>query len=324
MPVISIIVPVYKTEKYLRRCIDSILAQTFIDFECIIVDDGSPDNSPGICDEYAAKDSRIVVVHQKNAGLSAARNSGLDVARGDWIGFVDSDDWCDSDMFFVLYENAKKYDADVSICAFRIIKGDEGEKEYAKNKIKIYNGQKATIRMLSAEISFSVNCFNKLIKRKLLSENKLRFDAAIKYNEDLLFNYEVFRHTEKAVHFGMPYYNYFIHSESMTQQYGLTGQMKTGLAGLDRIILSEDNKSVKRKLIAYKLDFIAFKCGQYIRQKDYTDDDFLMMKNEILNNLKYILFIFSISAKIKIKCCLIFSPYVYRLVYSVWDLLGMP
>lgn len=90
-PLLSIIVPVYKVENYLQKCIDSILAQTFTDFELILVEDGSPDGCPALCDAAAAKDARIRVLHQKNGGLSAARNAGLDVARGEWIGFVDSD-----------------------------------------------------------------------------------------------------------------------------------------------------------------------------------------------------------------------------------------
>lgn len=92
-PLLSIIVPVYKVENYLQKCIDSILAQTFTDFELILVEDGSPDGCPALCDAAAAKDARIRVLHQKNGGLSAARNAGLDVARGEWIGFVDSDDY---------------------------------------------------------------------------------------------------------------------------------------------------------------------------------------------------------------------------------------
>lgn len=91
-PQISIIIPVYKAEKYLHDCLDSIAAQTFADWECILIDDGSPDSSGMICEEYAARDSRFIAVHQKNGGVSAARNAGLAIARGDWIGFVDADD----------------------------------------------------------------------------------------------------------------------------------------------------------------------------------------------------------------------------------------
>jgi len=324
MPIVSIIVPVFKTERYLRRCVDSILAQTFSDFECILVNDGSPDNCPAICDEYAVKDSRVVVIHQKNAGVSAARNAGLDIARGEWIGFVDSDDWCDPDMYRVLYDNAVKYDADVSVCAIREITSDGKEKEYTKNKIKMYNGQKAILRMLSSQISFGVNNFNKLIKQKLLIENGIRFDTAIQQCEDLLLTYEVFKHAEKVVHYCMPYYNYFFHYESVTHQYGLTEQAKTGLVTIDRIILSEGDKIIKEKLFAYKFLIIAIICGQYIRQRDCTDDNFLVLKNCIKKNIKYILFRFSVSVKTKIKCCLIFLPYLHRLIYFIWILLGRP
>lgn len=103
MPKISIIVPVYKVEKYLHRCLDSIVAQNFTDWECILVDDGSPDGSGKICDEYAEKDGRFKVFHQENQRVSAARNKGLDNAKGEWIGFVDSDDWVSKDYFQIDY-----------------------------------------------------------------------------------------------------------------------------------------------------------------------------------------------------------------------------
>ncbi|GHU72400.1 hypothetical protein FACS189450_10130 [Spirochaetia bacterium] len=115
MSIISIIVPVYKVEKYLRRCLDSIIEQTFIGFECILVDDGSPDGCPAICDEYAKKDSRFVVIHQANTGVSAARNAGLDIARGDWIWFVDSDDWLEPNALETLYAKQQETGADIVI-----------------------------------------------------------------------------------------------------------------------------------------------------------------------------------------------------------------
>ncbi|GMO37902.1 MAG: hypothetical protein Ta2B_17610 [Termitinemataceae bacterium] len=128
MPVISVIIPVYNVEHYLRRCLDSVLAQTFTDFECILIDDGSPDKSPAICDEYAKKDSRFVVIHQANAGVSAARNAGLDIAQGEWITFVDSDDWIEPDMLRVLYQNAVKHQSDVSVCGVQRTDGTETTK----------------------------------------------------------------------------------------------------------------------------------------------------------------------------------------------------
>ena len=113
---ISIIVPVYNVEKYLKKCVDSILGQTFTDFELLLIDDGSTDNSGSICDELAKTDNRIKVIHKENGGLSDARNIGIEVAKGDFIGFIDSDDYIDEDMYAFLYNNILKYDAELSMC----------------------------------------------------------------------------------------------------------------------------------------------------------------------------------------------------------------
>ena len=114
MPKISIIVPIYNVEKYLDKCVSSILNQTFTDFELLLVDDGSPDRCGEMCDEYAKKDSRVKVIHRKNGGLSAARNSGIDAACGKYIGFIDSDDYIEENMYEHLYDVITKYDADIA------------------------------------------------------------------------------------------------------------------------------------------------------------------------------------------------------------------
>ena len=128
MPQISIIVPVYKVEQYLRRCVDSILAQTFADFELILVDDGSPDNSGAICDEYAAKDPRITVIHQENGGLSAARNAAIDWvftnSDSQWLTFIDSDDWIHAEYLARLLNAAVENQVSISACNFEITTGD--------------------------------------------------------------------------------------------------------------------------------------------------------------------------------------------------------
>ena len=124
MPIVSIIVPVYNVEKYINRCIDSILAQTFTDWECILVVDGSPDKSGEICDEYSARDSRIRVIHKPNGGVSSARNVGINLATGEWITFVDSDDFIDADSLFSMVELTKHYDADLFCFGIRITTTD--------------------------------------------------------------------------------------------------------------------------------------------------------------------------------------------------------
>ena len=121
-PKISVIVPVYNVERYLRRCIDSILAQTFTDFELLLIDDGSKDSSGEICDEYAAKDSRIIVFHKENGGVSSARNVGLDNVRGEWVAFVDADDKISDGYFHICEEHEN---ADVVVKPFYIIKKEE-------------------------------------------------------------------------------------------------------------------------------------------------------------------------------------------------------
>ena len=120
-PKISVIVPVYNTEKYLKRCIDSILAQSYSDFELLLIDDGSTDASPAICDEYATNDSRVRVFHKPNGGVSSARNLGLDNARGEWIAFVDSDDWIESEMLYLFISKAEKTDSDIVFCNHKCI-----------------------------------------------------------------------------------------------------------------------------------------------------------------------------------------------------------
>lgn len=128
MPTISVIVPVFKVEKYIHRCIDSILDQTFMDFELILIDDGSPDNCGRICDNYALKDSRIIVIHQKNGGLSAARNAGLDWmfanSSSNWITFIDSDDWVPPFYLKVLYDTAQLHKTKISMCWLQPTEGE--------------------------------------------------------------------------------------------------------------------------------------------------------------------------------------------------------
>ena len=120
-PLISVIVPIYKVEEYLYKCVKSILAQTYTNLEIILVDDGSPDNCPAICDEFAAKDSRVTVVHKKNGGVSSARNVGLDTATGEYIGFVDGDDYIEPTMYETLYKYIVDNNTDVSVINCRIV-----------------------------------------------------------------------------------------------------------------------------------------------------------------------------------------------------------
>lgn len=166
-PEISIIVPVYKVELYLRQCLDSIAAQTFSNWECILVDDGSPDGSGAICDEYAARDARFRVIHQKNGGVSAARNSGLSNAKAKYIGFVDPDDWTEPDLFMTLYNLICKDDYDMAQVGFyNEYIGETHRKTLVRARTVL--DRKATVRRIFYDREIPSYLWNKLFNRRII------------------------------------------------------------------------------------------------------------------------------------------------------------
>lgn len=183
---ISIIVPVYNCEKYLPRCIDSILAQTYADFELLLIDDGSVDNSGNICDSYAEKDKRVRVIHQANAGVSAARNAGLDATHGEYVGFVDADDYIDAEMFRILYEKSEKENADIVMCdAVTKLDGKPDEEDTIPQLPKscVLSRSDWTPELLRYMAGSVWRC---IYKRELIED--IRFPVGIKISEDRIFN----------------------------------------------------------------------------------------------------------------------------------------
>lgn len=194
-PLLSIIVPVYKVENYLPKCIDSILAQTFTDFELILVDDGSPDDCPALCDAAAEKDARVRIIHQKNGGLSAARNAGLDVARGAWIGFVDSDDYIAPEMYEVLYQAVQSTGADLALCDYAEV--DEAGTPCPQMHVSLSGGELTGQELLKRASGLMVQlAWNKLYRRAIFTQ--LRYPEG-KLNEDLFLIPEVCLQIQKAV-----------------------------------------------------------------------------------------------------------------------------
>lgn len=211
-PLISVIVPVYKVEEYLDRCVDSIINQTYKNLEIILVDDGSPDNCPKMCDGYAKKDKRIKVIHKKNGGLSDARNIGIDNSKGDYLTFIDSDDYVELNYIEFLYNLMVKYDADISM-----------GKQYVRYSNKVINTGSGYLydNLTKAEIfeklmygeDFDVSAWSKLYKRKLFSDIKYPVNRLF---EDSATTYKLIDKANKSVMKSEPIYNYIIRDGSIT------------------------------------------------------------------------------------------------------------
>ena len=206
---ISIIVPIYEVEEYLARCVDSVLAQTFRDFELILVDDGSPDGCPGICDAYAARDPRIRVVHKEHGGLSDARNAGLAVAGGEFIAFIDSDDWVAPDFLQAMFDTLTRERADIVEC--RVVKTDGNEEHvdvmppFSPDEA-ISCCAEAALRDLIHDGIFRQTVWNKLYRRSVLEG--VLFPKG-RLNEDEFWTYKVFARASLIVKISRPLYYYF-------------------------------------------------------------------------------------------------------------------
>ena len=210
---ISVIVPIYKVEKYLKRCIDSIINQTYKNLQIILVDDGSPDRCGKICDEYSKKDKRIKVIHKKNGGLSDARNKGLDVAEGKYIGFVDSDDYIDERMYEVLYNNLKDNNADLSICSIYEFKNDKEivEGYNKKQEILVYKKQEMFNKFYE-NLLRNVVAWNKLYKKELFENIRYPKGKAI---EDSAIIHYIINQCDNIVVSNLELYFYFQREESI-------------------------------------------------------------------------------------------------------------
>lgn len=214
MTSISIIVPIYNMEKLMHKCIDSILTQTFKDFELLLIDDGSTDRSAMICDEYQHKDPRIKVYHKSNGGLSDARNYGLERATGKYTIFVDPDDWVDSSGLDKLYERAEKEDADITICD--LYREDEYSRHYMKQQPTALNSKDVLEELFQNIGGFTVN---KLIKRELYGRFHVQYPVGIYGCEDQYVMAQFFLHDIRIAYEPVAFYHYMYNSASLTRHY---------------------------------------------------------------------------------------------------------
>ena len=214
MPEISVIVPVYKAEQYLERCVKSILEQTYQNFELILVDDGSPDGSPILCDKWAEKDSRVHVIHKENGGASSARKAGLKIAKGNWIAFADSDDWLDRTALKTLYDLANQYNVPMAIGGMRVVQEYTDAQTVAKQETVVLSRADLMSRFfrLNGEPDTHSVCAT-LIRRDILEAYHF---IEGKMNEDVEACYYLARKCEGAVYTNRPVYSYFKNVEGVT------------------------------------------------------------------------------------------------------------
>ena len=214
MPEISVIVPVYKAEQYLDRCVKSILEQTYQNFELILVDDGSPDNSPSLCDEWAKNDNHIYVIHKENGGASSARNAGLKIAKGRWIAFADSDDWLDRTALKTLYDLANQYNVPMAIGGMRVVQKYTDASIVMKQNAKVLSNADLMSRFfrLNGEPD-THSVWGAIIRRDILEDYSF---IEGRMNEDVETCYYLARKCEAAVYTDAPLYNYFKNIEGVT------------------------------------------------------------------------------------------------------------
>ena len=303
---ISIIVPIYKVENYLKKCINSIINQTYKNIEILLIDDGSPDNCGIICDEYAKKDKRVKVIHKKNGGLSDARNYGIEASTGDYIIFVDSDDYISKNMCEILIKNALKYDADIISCNYKEIYSDNNREKINKQSIKkeleVYNNLEVIYKYFF-DYTVDINVvWNKLYKRELFFKREsIRFPKG-KLHEDDYTICKLYYYANKIVIINDVLYYYIRRCDSITGNFSDINILDKIDAIIEHYNFAKNKETklkyiIQAKGIDYYKDYLCIKSSKKINKKI---NDFRkcilknrenILKNPYMNWKKYIKFI---------------------------------
>lgn len=307
-PLISIIVPVYNVEDYLKACLDSIINQTYKNLEIILIDDGSTDNSGKICDEYAGKDNRIKVIHKPNGGLSDARNAGLEIAKGEYIGFVDSDDYITEDMYEFLYNLVVDNNLDVAMCASCDVYENGTVKEPKTFETVFFDKKEKIIEnlFLNKAGGAAVSVCNKLFKKKVIENCKFTVD---KTYEDVFYILKWIENTQKFARSSVVKYYYFQRNQSIMHQRFYTSKLLDGIEAyslnLDIIEKKYSNIIASAKVRLYWAYRIAIE--KIYACEDYKKNSLVVQKiqNELRKNLIDILKNDYISFKGKVGYVLI-------------------
>lgn len=301
---ISVIVPVYKVEKYVRKCIDSIICQTYSNLEIILVDDGSPDNCPKICDSYAEKDPRIKVIHKKNAGLGFARNSGLEICAGDFVMFVDSDDYLSLDCVEVLYERIVKDNSDIVIGKYiEIFENGQTNDKYCSWYTDCVLSRDEVLEGFGSHKAIAVVAWAKLYKRQIIKNISY---PSLKCGEDAWVLQDIIRQCEKISLTGKSVYYYLQHSDSIIHSLDDKRRLDNLNASLRLIHYLVQENQIKSASFFY---YYSIECALSVSKSH----DRLKYFKEYLDKKTRRTLLKEMNFKTKIKWYGLFIPYANRI-----------
>lgn len=244
-PKVSIIIPAYNIAPYLERCLESVRCQTYKELQIIIIDDGSTDQTGLIADAFAERDKRFHVIHKENRGVSAARKTGLEQVDGEYIGFVDGDDYIEPEMYEKLVGLAVEYDADIAHCGYQMVFPDRVDMYHGTKQLKVQDTYTGVKDLLEGTL-IEPGLVNKIYRHKLFED--VKYDENIVINEDLLLNYFLFHRAEKAVFIDIPYYYYMVRKNSATTSDWNEHKLLDPICVLE-IMYKEENDEGLKKII---------------------------------------------------------------------------
>lgn len=314
---VSVIIPAYNIEDYIGRCLDSIISQTYKNLEIIVVDDGSRDRTGEILDNYAKKDRRIKVIHKENGGVSSARNKGIEVAEGDYIGFIDGDDLIEPEMYKTLVDLLEEENADIAHCGYQMVFPDRIDYYHNTGKKKIQTTEEGLKDLLSGEM-IEPGLVNKLYKKELIKN--CRLDETVKINEDLLMNYQLFKLSQKSVYYDITPYSYMIRSSSATGANSLITKREDSLRVLNQIkddCINNNLLSIIYKRYIYLLMVI---CRDHLKDKSYMKYQ-KKQRKQLKKELKTDVFKSCIPKKLKYMSLFsCYFPHIMKIIYKMYDL----
>lgn len=314
---ISVIVPCYNIKEYLPRCVESILAQTYKNLEIILLDDGSTDGTDEVIREYAKKDSRIITIFKQNTGVSDTRNIGLEIATGDYIGFVDGDDYIEPEMYGTLLKNAIEYDADISHCGYQMVFPSRTDYYYNTGKTVIQDNKKGIRDIIVGDYVEPSSCI-KLYKNQLLSG--VYMPDTIKNNEDNYFNFFAFVNSSKSVFVDIPYYHYLVRKGSAANSKINENQLFDPIKVRKKIFeYSLDNLDLDIQSLAYS-SYLKSVINLYRTISKYKLEEYRPKAEICKNQIKSINNRFSLRKRIKVEKGLFFHcTKLLMLTYKIYD-----